>query len=83
MESIGYEWRGDTVPGTLYLRKAGPMRFNAHLTRHDGVFWKEHLLFRDYLRADPKEAERYADLKRELMSRLAHDPPAYNTAKEP
>ncbi|WP_238314967.1 GrpB family protein, partial [Methylobacterium crusticola] len=22
LEGVGYEWRGETVPGTLYLRKA-------------------------------------------------------------
>ena len=81
LEGVGYEWRGETVPGTLYLRKAEPRRFNLHLTRWEGEFWIDHLLFRDFLRIHPETAQEYEDLKRELMARLASDPPAYNAAK--
>lgn len=78
---VGCELRGETVPGTLYLRKAEPRRFNLHLTQWEGTFWVEKLLFRDYLRMHPETARQYEDLKRELMARLASDPPAYNAAK--
>lgn len=81
LESIGYEWLGETVPGTLYLRKAEPRRFNLHLTQWNGNFRVDHLLFRDYLRAHPESAREYERLKRNLMARLASDPPAYNSAK--
>ncbi len=81
LEGVGYEWRGETVPGTLYLRKAEPRRFNLHLTQWEGKFWLEKLLFRDFLRMHPESARQYEDLKRELMARLASDPPAYNDAK--
>lgn len=81
LESVGYEWRGETVPGTLYLRKAEPRRFNLHLTQWKGPFWTDHLLFRDFLRTHSESARRYERLKRELMARLATDPPAYNSAK--
>ena len=79
--SVGYEWRGETVPGTLYLRKAEPRRFNLHLTQWESKFWIDHLLFRDFLRTHPEIARQYESLKRELMTRLATDPPAYNSAK--
>ena len=81
LEGIGYEWRGETVPGTLYLRKAKPHRFNLHLTQWEGTFWRDHLLFRDFLRTHPEIAQDYENLKRELMPRLATDPPAYNAGK--
>ena len=81
LAGVGYEWRGETVPGTLYLRKAEPRRFNLHLTQWEGEFWLTKLLFRDFLRMHPDTAQQYEDLKRELMSRLASDPPAYNDAK--
>ena len=81
LEGIGYEHRAETVPGTLYLRKASPHRFNLHVTDYEGAFWVEHLLFRDYLRAHRDVALRYENLKRALMSTLASDPPAYNEAK--
>ena len=81
LEGVGYEWRGETVPGTLYLRKAKPRRFNLHLTQWDGDFWLTKILFRDFLRTHPETARQYEDLKRELMAQLASDPPAYNDAK--
>ena len=81
LAGVGYEWRGETVPGTLYLRKAEPRRFNLHLAQCGGKFWVDHLLFRDYLRSHPESAHEYGRLKRSLMARLASDPPAYNSAK--
>ena len=81
LEAIGYEWRGETAPGTLYIRKAEPRRFNLHMTPYRSDFWETHLLFRDYLRTYRDAAVEYEALKRELMSRLAHDPPAYNDGK--
>ena len=81
LRGIGYEHRGETVPGTLYLRKAEPRRFNLHMTEHEGEFWVEHLLFSDYLRAHHDVVRDYEELKRSVMAGLAHDPPAYNDAK--
>ena len=81
LASIGYEQLGETVPGTLYNRKAVPRRFNLHLTQYGGDFWIEHILFRDYLSSNPEVAAEYERLKRALMARLAHDPPAYNEGK--
>ena len=77
LEGVGYEWRGETVPGTLYIRKAEPRRFNLHMTQWGGEFWLDHLLFRDYLRTHAEMARQYE----ELMARLASDPPAYNDGK--
>ena len=53
LAGVGYDWRGETVPGTLYIRKAEPRRFNLHLTQWGGKFWTDLLLFRDFLRAHP------------------------------
>ena len=52
--------------------------------RRAGSFSEQFaLLFRDYLRAEPQEAERYAGLKRALAARHSHDRQAYTAAKEP
>lgn len=80
---LGYDHRGETVPGTLYNRKEGPPRVNAHLCIFLGEFWVEKLLFRDYLRAHPETAREYEDLKRLVLVEVGEDPPAYNAAKEP
>jgi GrpB-like predicted nucleotidyltransferase (UPF0157 family) len=81
LDAIGYEHRGETVPGTLYNRKAVPRRFNLHLTQYGGGLWTEHVLFRDYLRSHPEVAAEYEGLKRVLMAERGHDPPAYNAGK--
>ena len=81
LEAVGYEHRGESVPGTLYIRKAEPRRFNLHMTQWEGSFWTDHLLFRDFLRTHPETARQYEDLKRKLMARLASDPRAYNDGK--
>ena len=81
LAGLGYEWRGETLPGTLYIRKAGPPRYNLHLTLYGGEHWVEMLVFRDYLRFLGGASRRHEALKRDLMSRLARDPPAYNDGK--
>ena len=44
--------------------------------------WKNHLLFRDYLRRNPATARAYASLKQNLATRLATDREAYQTGKD-
>lgn len=82
LHGLGYEHRGETVPGTLYNRKAGPPRVNAHLTVFEGDFWDEHLLFRDYLRTHPDRAAAYEALKRHILATIGPDRPRYNAAKQ-
>jgi GrpB-like predicted nucleotidyltransferase (UPF0157 family) len=85
LEKFGYVCSGEeTVPGTLYCRKAKPLRFNLHLTKHGDTFWKDHLLFRDYLRGHRETAQEYESLKRDILKKLGQDPDrnAYNKGKE-
>jgi len=82
LRSIGYEHKGiETVPGTLYIRKAEPRRFNLHMTEHGDEFWVKHLLFRDYLLSHDDVARQYEQLKRSLLARLGSDPAAYTAGK--
>jgi GrpB-like predicted nucleotidyltransferase (UPF0157 family) len=43
--------------------------------------FRRHIAFRDYLRAHPKDAKIYGDLKIALAERFREDRSAYNTAK--
>jgi GrpB-like predicted nucleotidyltransferase (UPF0157 family) len=43
--------------------------------------WANHLLFRDYLRAHPEEAQAYQALKEGLMERFRGDRLAYTEGK--
>jgi len=85
LELIGYEFDGtETVPGTYYIRKALPQRFNLHMTKYGNAFWIDHLLFRNYLRSHPESVQQYEDLKQGLIEKLGPDPDkqAYNKGKD-
>lgn len=69
LQQMGYQYLGEAgVPGRLYFRKRGDAAFNLSVVEHDGGHWYRNLLFRDYLRAHPDEAQAYADLKRSIAA---------------
>jgi len=52
-----------------------------HLMEYPSPRWKQHVVFRDYLRSHPEEAGRYESLKRELALKFSIDREAYTEAK--
>jgi GrpB-like predicted nucleotidyltransferase (UPF0157 family) len=52
-----------------------------HMVEIDGEFWNRHLLFRDYLRANPPLMQEYGALKRQLAERDWEDVNQYADAK--
>jgi GrpB-like predicted nucleotidyltransferase (UPF0157 family) len=59
----------------------GARTYHLHVAEVEGVYLERHLLFRDYLRAQPATAREYARLKYELASRYRGDREAYTVAK--
>lgn len=59
---------GKGMPFRRYFRKdvAGERAFHMHIVEAGSEFWVNHLRFRNYLRAFPREAAAYESLKREL-----------------
>lgn len=88
LRSIGYEYVPEyerELPDRRYFRK-GPeavrnRHFHLHMVEQGGNFWKQHLLFRDYLRCHRGVARQYCRLKRELARKFASDREAYTEAK--
>lgn len=85
LESIGYEFvlRPGLTDRRLFRRGAwliGTM-YHLHLVEYGEAVWERHLQFRDALRASPKVARRYEDLKRQLAAEYWADRAAYTTAK--
>ena len=80
-----YEACGEAgVPGRLYFRKRGnAAAFNAQVVIKDGPLWRDALVFRDYLRAYPDEAARYAGAKRSAIESGANLLHAYSSRKAP
>jgi len=71
MEALGYAfWSDNPRRDRLFFVKGLPpaashRTHHVHMTELDGDLW-HRLLFRDYLRSHPDEAQRYATLKRSL-----------------
>lgn len=83
MEELGYEYLGEFgLPGRLYFRKGDPRTHHVHVVELGGEHWERHLAFRDALRANPEERQRYDALKRQLAAE-GHPWEAYSELKTP
>lgn len=83
LEGLGYTYRGENgIPGREYFTQ-GPHDFHLHVVQGDSDFITDHLLFRDFLRAEPAAARRYAATKRELAARFPDERDRYQAGKSP
>ena len=81
---IGYEHKGAYgIPGRNYFRRGTPRTHHVHLVSWSSDFWRDHLLFRDYLRTNPDAAREYETIKRELAATYLFDKENYTDAKGP
>lgn len=85
LENLGYEYAPwvDDLPGRHYFRKTtdGARTHHLHMVEKDSDFFRKHLLFRDYLRDHPDEADRYYELKKKLAVEFEWDTIGYTEAK--
>jgi GrpB-like predicted nucleotidyltransferase (UPF0157 family) len=82
LTAIGYEYRGELgIPGRFYFNKGVPSTHHLHMYPFGHPEIERHLLFRDYLRAQPDAAREYAELKRALAEKYRDDREAYTEAK--
>ncbi len=84
IERIGLPMRS-REPGHRYFRtpKGALQRIQVHVCPFGGTWERDHLLFRDYLRAHPQVAATYGSLKRALAARYGQDRLAYTEGKTP
>ncbi|MHB1224641.1 MAG: GrpB family protein [Gemmatimonadaceae bacterium] len=66
---------------TEFFRRGEPRAHHLYLVARQGSFWRDHLAFRDALRARPAVRDVYADLELELARGLPHDREAYIEGK--
>jgi GrpB-like predicted nucleotidyltransferase (UPF0157 family) len=83
--SLGYVFRSDNPDRTKRYFRETPGKPRTHIHVRWCGSWAEQfaLLFRDFLRAHPAEAERYAALKYDLAARYGEDREGYTEAKGP
>ena len=83
LEGLGYEYLGEAgVPGRLAFRKRHPTAFNLAVVRWGERLWRDNLGLRDYLRANPEDAQRYAQHKRDLVNSGVSSLLGYSQSKE-
>ncbi len=82
LENIGYEYRGEHgIAGRFYFVKGEPRTHHLHLVLAGSDLWRGHLLFRDYLRANPSVAKEYERLKIDLVDKFPDNREAYLQGK--
>jgi GrpB-like predicted nucleotidyltransferase (UPF0157 family) len=84
MESLGYLFASDPDSPDYHLFAKPPERprsHHVHVCEAGSEHERRHLAVRDFLRAHPDEAARYAELKREAVEQHGLDRLAYIEAK--
>lgn len=71
MEKIGFEYFGQYgLEGRHYYMNEGILKkCHVHMLRFDSIDYIEHILFRDYLRENPDEAQLYSSFKKSLVEK--------------
>lgn len=88
LEGLGYvyvaKYERDLPTRRYFVKsKSGSLRVHLHAVESGSRIWREHLAFRDALRADPALVSQYAALKLRLAAEFANDKSAYTAAKAP
>lgn len=78
----GFEAREGDWGKLFFMQKSGERRCNIHVRQVGRPNQRYPLLVRDYLRAEPKIAKAYGELKKRLAAALA-DPETYPDVKDP
>lgn len=84
LESNGYEFRPDPVDDRLFLVKGSPSNRTHYLslTEAGSSFHRKTITFRDHLRTHPRDADRYAELKRRLANAYPENRDRYTAEKD-
>lgn len=84
LEKAGYTYKGEYgLAGRHFFTRGNPVTHHFHLVAKGNVHWERWMLFRNFLRAHPEEAEKYNKLKNALALKYAHNRDAYTHAKTP
>ena len=83
LRSLGYVHRGNLgIPEReAFFAPVNDPPHHLYVCQPCSAEFRRHIVFRDYLRAHPKDAKIYGDLKIALAKRFQEDRSAYNTAK--
>lgn len=84
LKELGYQHKGaHGIPGRDYFVRGSPRSHHLHMVSWTSDVWREHLLFRDYLRSNPTVMLEYEILKRQLAIVHANERADYQADKGP
>ena len=85
LEKAGYTYKGEYgLTDRHFFTLGNPVTtHHLHLVARGSEHWTRWMLFRDYLRAHPAEAEQYNAVKKNLARKFAKNRAAYTHAKTP
>jgi GrpB-like predicted nucleotidyltransferase (UPF0157 family) len=84
LEKLGYEYMGDSgIPGRhiFIKREQGLRSFHLHMSKADQYTSMQALVFRDFLRQHPRDAQEYGELKKVLAEQYGADREGYTEGK--
>ncbi len=83
LESIGYIHQGDLgISGrAAFASPDGLPPHHLYVCETSNAELKRHILFREYLRSHPDEANEYGELRQELAQRFRNDRVSYTNSK--
>lgn len=83
LSKIGYLYSGEQgVPGRHYFRTDSDIvKCHIHMYDISNKEYRNHILFRDYLRSHKEDAKEYASLKNDLIKQFGNNREKYTEAK--
>lgn len=83
MEDLGYGYAGENgIPRRHYFVKHNPATtHHIHMFEFTSNQWRDHILFRDYMRSHPEAVQAYTDLKLQLLEQFPMNREAYTEGK--
>ena len=83
LEGLGYTYSGENgIPRRHYFVKRNPATtHHIHMFEITSQEWRDHLLFRDYLRSHPEMVQAYTELKLHLAEQYSTNREAYTEGK--
>ncbi len=85
LEKLGYEYKHDAgIKGRHFFAKGSEKNrtYYIHVVKLNGRFWKNCILFRDYLRKHKRTVREYNELKEKLARRYKDDRETYTAQKD-
>lgn len=84
LKTVGFIYRGEQgIPDRHLFVKGGEdyRTHHLHVVEKEHSEWAKHIIFRNYLRKHPQEAQEYSKLKQDLLKKYELDREKYTESK--